>query len=379
MEAPMKKYYKAIVNIAIAIAMLLLVVFLLPRVFVFFMPFVVGWLIAWIAGPMVGFFEKKLKFKRRAGSVFVIVFVIGLVVLCLYLIGARLVDEVIGFVNALPDMWKNAEADFAEIADKFSMVFSGFPIDMQESISGVTEEASTYIEELIGKLGSPTIAAVSNFAKSLPSMIISTIMCLLSAYFFAAERNQVSDWLKCHTPASLQKRFAMIKHSIVTSVGGYFKAQIKIEVWVYLLLVIGFAVLKVDYALLIALGIAVLDFLPFFGTGFVMVPWAIVKILSADYEIAIGLLIIWGVSQLVRQIIQPKIVGDSIGVPPIPTLFLLFIGYKVGGVLGMIAAVPLGLLVYTMYKEGAFDTTKDSVMILVKGINEFRKIKPEDK
>ena len=85
-----------------------------------------------------------------------------------------------------------------------------------------------------------------------------------------------------------------------------------------------------NYFALIALGIAFLDFLPFFGTGTVLIPWAIIRILTADYKIAIGLLIIWGGGQLARQLIQPKIVGDSMGVAPLPTLFLLFIGYRLG-------------------------------------------------
>ena len=146
----------------------------------------------------------------------------------------------------------------------------------------------------------------------------------------------------------------------------------------YLLLVIGLSILQVDYVLLIALGIAFLDFFPFFGTGTVMVPWAIIKILSADYQKAIGLLIIWGVGQLARQLIQPKMIGDSVGVPPIPTLFLLYIGYKISGVIGMIVAVPIGLIIYTMYEEGAFDTTKKSILILVAGINKFRRLNQED-
>ena len=89
-------------------------------------------------------------------------------------------------------------------------------------------------------------------------------------------------------------------------------------------------------------------------------------------------MIIWGVGQLARQLIQPKIVGDSIGVPPLPTLFLLYIGYKLSGVLGMILAVPLGLLVYSLYEEGAFDTTKNSVLILMAGINRFRRLDEAD-
>ena len=133
-----------------------------------------------------------------------------------------------------------------------------------------------------------------------------------------------------------------------------------------------------NYFGLIALGIAILDFLPFLGTGTVLIPWAVIRILTAQYQTAIGLLVIWGVGQLARQLIQPKIVGDSIGVPPLPTLFLLYIGYKVGGVIGMILAVPLGLLVYSLYQDGAFDTTKNSVLVLTAGINRFRRLEKED-
>ena len=378
MESPMKKYCKALVNLAIAFFVVLAVIFLLPKVLVFFMPFLIGWIIALIAGPPVRFFEEKLKFKRRAGSAFVIVIVIGLVVLLMYLVGTKLVDEVIGLVNELPDMWKNAEADLENVGKKLSVIFSGLPLDMKETASGLFNQASTYLGEVVGQIGTPTIVAVGHFAKQLPSLIIAIIMCLLSAYFFVAERGQISIWWHKYTPKGIMDRFQVMKRGMMKAVGGYFKAQLKIEVWMYLLLVIGLSILRVNHVLLIAFGIAILDLLPFFGTGTVMVPWAIIKILSGNYKMAIGLLIIWGVGQLARQIIQPKIVGDSIGVPPIPTLFLLFIGYKVGGVLGMIFAVPIGLILYTMYEEGAFDTTKNSVLILVAGINRFRKLKPHD-
>ena len=105
-----------------------------------------------------------------------------------------------------------------------------------------------------------------------------------------------------------------------------------------------------------------------------MLPWAVVRIFTGDYRIAIGLLIIWGAGQLVRQ----KIVGDSMGVKPLPTLLLLFIGYKLGSVIGMILAVPIGLVLYSMYEDGAFQTTQDSICILVTGLNKFRRIEPED-
>lgn len=374
----MRKYWKALVNIVIAIVMVVLVLWLVPRFLWFFLPFVVGWIISLIAAPFVKFFEEKLKIRRKAGSAFVIVAVIAVVVLVLYGICARLAEEVMGLMNALPAMWKSAGTDFKEIGDRLSILVNRLPADMQETLSNLAQQANTYAGELVGKLSTPTIAAVGNFARQLPGILIGIIMCLLSSYFFVAEKSQISTWFGEHMPRSVRERYHMIRDGLMKAVGGYFKAQLKIEVWMYVLLVIGFAILQVDYTLLIALGIAFLDFLPFFGTGTVMVPWAIVKILSADYKMAIGLLIIWGVGQLARQLIQPKIVGDSVGVPPLPTLFLLFIGYKVGSVLGMILAVPIGLILYTMYKEGAFDTTKNSVLILVAGLNRFRRLQKED-
>lgn len=378
MKISMKKYVKAILNLVIALVILLAVIWLLPKAIIFFMPFIVGWIIALIASPMVKFFEEKLKIRRKAGSVFVIVVVIGLVVLAGYLICGKLIREIAGFIQDLPDMWASMEGDFDEIAKKLSIVYEKFPVDVQNTLNNIGEQASEFAGDMISKISSPTIAAVGNFAKQLPTLLIGIIMCLLSAYFFVAEREQVTSSVKQYMPEPLRYRFRLIKNSLVKAVGGYLKAQIKIEVWIYLLLVVGFFILRIDYALLIALGVAIMDFLPFFGTGTIMVPWAVIKFLSADYKMTIGLLVIWGISQLVRQIIQPKIVGDSIGVPPIPTLFLLYIGYMVGGVMGMIVAVPVGLITWTLYKEGAFDTTRNSIQILSAGINHFRKLTPQD-
>lgn len=374
----MKKYCKALANITIALAIFLLIILVLPRLLIFFMPFVTGWIISLIASPLVRFFEEKLRFKRKAGSAFVIIVVIGLVVLVLYLIGAKLVEEIVGLINALPTIWASAEADFNDIGKNLDIIYRRLPVDIQNSLSEITNQIGSYVGDFFGKISTPTITAVGNFAKQLPSILISIIMALLSSYFFVADRSEVTDLFRRIVPSSIQNRYNMLKRGLIKAVGGYFKAQLKIEVWMYILLFIGLSILRVEYAALIALGIAIMDFLPFFGTGTIMVPWAIIKILSSDYKMAIGLLIIWGVGQLARQVIQPKIVGDSIGVAPIPTLFLLYIGYRLSGVLGMIVAVPLGLIVYTMYEEGAFDTTKNSILILIAGINHFRKLQPED-
>lgn len=378
MKESMKKYVKAILNLLIAAVILILIVWLVPKVLVFFMPFVIGWIIAWIATPAAKFVEEKLKIKRKMGSAVVIILVIGAVVLVAYLVGAKLLHELVGFLQDLPTMWTALENDINEIAAKFSTLYVKLPIEVQETLNGLGAQASEFGADLVSKISSPTLEAVSNFAKKLPTVVIGIIMCLLSAYFFVAEREALSETVRNLLPDTLEYKLGLMKNSVIGAVGGYFKAQFKIEVWIYLLLVIGFFILDVKYALLIGVGVALLDFLPFFGTGTVMLPWAIIKFLSADYKMTIGILLIWGISQLVRQIIQPKIVGDSIGVPPIPTLFLLYIGYRFGGVVGMIVAVPIGIIVWTMYKEGMFDTTKNSIKILSAGLNHFRKLTPQD-
>lgn len=122
----MRKYCKALVNLGVAFIILTLIVFLVPKLLVFFAPFVAGWIIALIASPLVRFFEEKVKIKRKAGSAFVIVAVIALVILILYLVGAKLVDEIMGLIGALPDIWDSAENDFADIGQNLSVIYNRF-------------------------------------------------------------------------------------------------------------------------------------------------------------------------------------------------------------------------------------------------------------
>lgn len=135
------------------------------------------------SGAVSQLFEKKLKVRRKAGSVFVIVVVIGLVVLAGYLVGSKLIREGIRFVEDLPEMWASTQGDLDRIAKKFSIVYEKLPVDVQNTMNNFGSQISNTVAAAIGKLSSPTIAAVGNFAKQLPSIIIGIIMCLLSSYF----------------------------------------------------------------------------------------------------------------------------------------------------------------------------------------------------
>lgn len=377
-QGQLRTYLKVFLNLGIMLTLILCCIFLLPKLILYFMPFVVGWLIALIASPLVKLLERKLKIKRKASSAFVIIAVIALVILAGYLIGVRLVEEVIEFIEDVPQLWASMKAEFDEVGRKLSVAYQYLPKDIRISIEQITGNLQEYFGSFMESASMPTIEAVSRFAKNLPNVIIGIIMCLLFAYFYVADREYIPNLIAKALPKSIIERFEMIKRGLARAVGGYFKAQLKIEVWMYLLLGIGFSILQVDYAFLIAIGVAILDLLPFFGTGTVLLPWAIIKFISGDYKMVIGLLLIWGVGQLARQVIQPKIVGDAVGLSPIPTIFLLYLGYKVAGVIGMIIAVPVGIIVLNMYQEGVFDTTLDSLKILYASISNFRHFTKED-
>lgn len=369
-----QKYVKALTNVAFAIVIIVLCSWLLPKVFWLFMPFVIGWILSLLANPLVRFFEDKLKFKRKAGTALVIVTVIAGICLAIYGIIVKLIDEAYGLFASLPSIWSSLEEDFASIGKNWAIVINRFPEDVLRQVEDFGNNFGQNLSGVISDLSVPTVGAVGNLAKNIPSIIIGVIMCLLSAYFFVAEREYMVNFMKKHLPESWWEKTTLMKNTILGALGGYFKAQFKIEIWIYLIIVAGFMFLGIEYSLLIAIGIALLDILPFFGTGFVLIPWAVLKFLSGDYTFGIGLLVIWGVGQLTRQIIQPKIVGDSIGVAPIPTLFLLYAGYQFAGVLGMIVAVPLGILVANMNDAGFFDNTKNSLLLLWKGFNRFRRL-----
>ncbi len=158
------------------------------------------------------------------------------------------------------------------------------------------------------------------------------------------------------------------------AVGGYFKAQLKIMVVIYIVIMLGLMIIGVNYAWLIGFGIAFLDMLPVFGTGTVLIPWAVVKIFSGNIATAAGMLILYAVSLVVHQLIQPKLVGESVGLDPFTTLFFMFIGYKIKGVIGMIIAIPVGMILTTFYEAGAFDHLIWCIKEVVMDVREFCKI-----
>lgn len=373
-----KHFGKIVLNLLLAAIVFLFVVYGLPKVIAVFMPFVVGAVIATCASPIVHFLEKRMKIKRKAGSAFTIVLAVGLVAFLLYGAGRFLLEQAEGFIANLPQMWESLSYDFAQAGNRLQVLFNRMPKQVRQEWAMLGENIQQYTGNLIANLSSPTMERVGEFAKNVPGFVVSVVMALLSSYFFVANKEEVQGYYHRFVPKPFKEKWEIVKRSLKKAFGGYIIAQLKIEVWIYLLLFVGLKIAGVNYVALVALVIAFLDLLPVFGTGTVLVPWAIIKVIGGHYTTAVILLVLWGIGQLVRQLIQPKYVGESLGMPPIPTLLLLYIGWELGGVGGMILAVPIGLVFVNLYQEGVFSTTKDSVLILARDLNAFRKYKKED-
>ena len=367
-----RPYWKVLVSLVFSLTATVLFIYVGIKAIFYFMPFVIGWILSVIAGPLVTFLEKKLKIMKRLGSAITIILVLALCIGLIYLIISQIWEEISVLIRNFPSMYHDLERGLSQIGAQGNTLFERFPEQIQNSWATLMNNLDDTASSLIGRIGEPTIEVAGNVAKRIPSVLIGTIVAFVSAYFFIADKENLGEWVKKVVPKSITSRLLLVGEYLKYAMGGYFKAQFKIMGVVFAILLVGFTLMQIRFSILLAIVIAFLDFLPFFGTGTALIPWAIYKFLVGDYKMVAALVILYGVTQLVRQLIQPKLVGDSMGLNPLYTLFLLYLGYRVGSVLGMIFAVPIGLILLNLYQAGAFDYILNDVKILAEGILSLR-------
>jgi len=369
-----KKIYKRIlVNLLLTITVVVLCVLFLGDLLWFFSPFVIGFFIAVIANPMVRFLEKRMKVKRKYGSAIIIVFVLGAVVGLLYLLGYVLINELIDLAGNLPYLMKEAQALLDEVMESLQGFYAKLPVGVQGVVDGLGTKLDSWLDKNMTGISLPTISQAGSYVGSFVEGILIGIISIIAAYFFIADRDKLVAGIKKITPTSVQEYYGLVVKNIKSAIGGYFKAQFKLMLLILAILFIGFWALGVNYAFLLALLTAFLDMLPVLGTGTIIGPWVVVDIITGKYLEAVILTILYLICQLIKQLLQPKMVGDSIGLSPLLTLFFMFVGYRFGGILGMIIGIPVGMVLVNFYKMGLFDRLIRGFKILAKSINEYRK------
>ena len=351
----LKKYVKSIIVFFITLLGIVLGILLGIQFLQFFMPFVIGWIIAMIANPLVRILERRLKVARKHTSMVIIIGVLAGVIMVIYFLGVKIGEETRSFLEQAPEMYSEFREEFQDAGKNLESIVNELPQNVQDSLEEAQKDIGDITGQAVGKISQFTVDKAGTFARNIPGILISIIFSILSAYFFIADRDRILEFGRKHTPQIIQEKWSMMAESFRMVFGGYFKAQFKIMAVIGVILFVGMLILKVRFAILVAILVAFSDMLPFLGTGTVLLPWAVFKLLSGDVRYAVGLVILYLVTQLVRRIIEPKLVGDSIGMNPLVTLIFMYIGYRMGGVLGMILAVPVGAIVLNFYKAGTFD------------------------
>ena len=364
---------KIVLEFLIALLWALGIIFILPKAVKFFMPFVIGWVIALIANPLVRVLEKRVKIARKHSSVLITVLVLGVVVLVLYCLVVVLFRQMVSLIGDLPVIIEEMQIQLELLAKKMQGLYEVLPMDMKEIFNDAGASVIGAITKLLSNISTSSLDGAGSLVKNVAEFFFMAIITVLSAYFFISEREYVMRLWHRMVPSSMEENVNLIKENVAKAIGGYFKAQFKIMFIIIGILLAGFWIIDIKYAYLLAIVVAALDFLPVFGTGTILFPWAFFEVLGGNYYNAICLLIIYLVCQLARQMLQPKMVGDSVGLNPLVALFLLFVGYRIKGVVGMIIAIPIGMVVISLYRAGLFDHLIKGARIIASDIRDYRK------
>ena len=369
-----KTNIKAIINDLVLVALILGIIFLLPPFIRFFWPFIIGWIIAMMANPLVRFLERKLKIKRRHSSAIIIIVVLAAIIVGLYFGINALVHEGMDFSKNLPSLFENMIEQLKTSVDTLHTKFPSLPDSIVNFFDNFGEKVSMWVNSGIHTSTMPTLSDASNIVKNVAEAFLMAIILILSAYFFTADKDKIVDGIKKKMSPKVLKHYNLVVGNVMKAVGGYLIARLEIMLIIFVILVIGLSILGSGYVFVIALIIAFLDFLPVFGTGTIFWPWAIYDLVTGQFGHFIGIMVIYLICQLTHQLLQPKLVGNSIGLDSLTTLIFLFVGYRFGGVLGMIVAIPIGMIIISFYRNGAFDQIIKSNKLLIKNLNSFRKI-----
>lgn len=349
----MKENWKKLISYILgSIIISIMTIFLFPKVWHLFWPFVIGWVLSMIANPIVRFLENRLKLKRKHGSIVIIIVVLLFITLILYGLIAAGISLVQNMILELPDIFAYIEEVFQSLVEVIERLTADKGL---VEIETVKDFIIGKLQEIVNMVSKKGIDYASAFLSNMPSFLMGAIFALISSFFFIKDKYKIDSSLKKWMRKWNLQKVLLIKESCIHVFKHYMEAQFKISAIIYIVLFAGLFILRIPYAPLIALGIAIVDLLPIFGTGTVLWPWIFIDLLLGKYKTSIGLLSIYIVSLVLRQIIQPKILSDSMGLSPLASLVLMYIGYQIGGFFGLLLAVPLGMIVYELYQKGLFN------------------------
>jgi sporulation integral membrane protein YtvI len=334
-----------------------------------FLPFLLGYVFSMLVNPLADLLQKKLKIPRGLSAVLVIVLIVGILGGILTFAIWKIVDEARMLYVQFPTIYENIQNSLHAFGEKWSVVYDNLPANIQQALAALGTSISDKAAEFINTKSLPVVDYAGSFAKALPSVFVGVIVFILSAYFMVTENKAVNETVHKMCTIKFSERLSIVKKELKKYLGGYLKAQGILMLISFAIMFVGLSILQIDYALLIALGIAIVDALPFFGSGLILWPWTVIAFLGGDIKLGVGLLIIYVAVMIMRRFAEPKLVSTGMGLHPILTLMSMYIGYKTLSIGGLILGPIILMLIISFYKGGVFD----GLIRVVKRLGEFIK------
>jgi sporulation integral membrane protein YtvI len=331
------------------------VYFFFKYIFELVLPFIIAWILASLLNPVVTFLAKHFKIPRGIGTLVSMVTVLSAVFGMIAFLVKQLWDQIVGFTIAFP----NYKLEMMLVLDDIQVQFQGImdKLPLPEAFQSLDDVINTVLNNIGGFL-TGLVEGTYNVVIKVPNGLFFVIVVLIAVFFMTKDYKMIGQFVKAQVPEKVVSKSILMKDGLKEALGGYVKTQLILMCFTFTICLVGLFVLQRPYALLIAIGIAFFDALPMFGSGAVLIPWAIFQLISGNIVVAVGLLAIYGLIVVVRQVLEPKVLSSQIGVYALVTLMSMYIGFKLIGVIGLILGPVTMVMLKTLQAIGLISSFK---------------------
>ena len=325
-------------------------------------PFLIAIAITLIINPAVRFLEVKWRFPRSLAVLTTLLLLIGtfagLITLLIAEIAAgaaylsTVVPEHVGtLISLVENLFASQVIPFYnKIASMLQSLDSGQQDTIMKSITDtgnkITESATNFLQSFFLKL--PFLVTW------IPNAATVIVFSLLATFFISKDWDKLTALSNKFIPEIAKTSGKEVFYDLRKAFVGFIKAQLTLISITLIIVLIGLLILRVDYAITIALLTGIVDLLPYLGTGIVFIPWIIYSLVTGSIGHALGLSILYTIVVIQRQVMEPKILSSNIGLNPLATLIALFVGFKLIGLLGLIIGPVTLVLITTLHKANVF-------------------------
>ena len=317
----------------------LVIQYLLP----FILPFLLGAALALAAEPMVRFFSQRVHLPRGLAAIVGVFMTFALLAMLLVVLCALLLRQLQALSGILPNMEQTIRTGMSALSGWLLDLASHAPSALQEPLTSNVENFFSNSSALLERATGYLLHLASEILSQLPNGAFAFGTGLISSFMISAKLPKIKRALAARFPAERVQPYLESLKSLKNALLGWLKAQVKLSGVTFGLLAIGFLLLGIPYGPLWAFLVALVDAFPILGTGAALVPWSLISFLQGNNLRAFGLLGLYGAVTLTRSILEPRLVGQQLGLDPLVTLVCFYAGFRLWGILGMILAPMLAV------------------------------------